>query len=156
MNLTAQLKLHWVNGDDGEVSSSTVCSGSFPALVCTATDDVPVLAVPSGGVGQCSTAGVNVDDSLSPCFEFLSPMAANPFPVGVARSHLQHSSQARLEPISQEPNPPSPPWGCAQEGPALPCHSGSAHQPYFNSKHTESRKSLNFIVHKVTGISASC
>ena len=48
MNLTAQQNQHWVNRDDGAVSSSIAYSGSFTALVCTATDDVPGLAISSG------------------------------------------------------------------------------------------------------------
>lgn len=48
MNLTARQNEHWVNRDDGAASSSIVYSGSFTALVCTATDDVPGLAISSG------------------------------------------------------------------------------------------------------------
>lgn len=45
MNFTAQKNQHWVNRDDGTVSFSTVCSGYFISLICTATGDVPGLAV---------------------------------------------------------------------------------------------------------------
>lgn len=105
-NLTAQQNQHWLNRVDSAVSFSTVYSGSFAALVCTAADDVPGLASSFAGGGQHGMAGVSMDHSLSPCLEFLSPMAANPHPVGVARSHFQHSSHTRLEPCIRNQNQP--------------------------------------------------
>lgn len=116
LNLTTLQKQHWLNRDDGAMSFSTVYFGSFAALLCTASNDVPGLTISLGGTGQCCMAGVSRGDRLFSCFEFPSLMAVNPLPAGVAGSHLQHSSQTRLELISAEPKPPASPCGSAQQG----------------------------------------
>lgn len=142
MNLTAQQNQHQVNRHNGTVSFSTVCSYLHSSWWCPRRGHMV-------GAGQCSMARTSVDDILLPCFEF-----------------LPHGCELTSR------------WG-GQKPPSafIPSHTGANflgtkttlftlvlcclvfQQQHLlalvSCNHIESSSSLNYIVLKVTDVSAS-